>query len=375
MVFAIRFLLFSWVVLTSIGSAAQTPRPTPTPTPDDEGEVIRVDTQLIAVPVAVATGANAVRGLKASNFIIYEDGKRQEIADFSATAEPFEIALLLDTSGSARNELQLIKNAAKIFINSLRPGDRISIIAFDTDRSDAKPFAMGDVVIPLSSDRRALSDAVERIAVSNGTPLYDSMVEIASKVFREPPSKDFVGRRAMVALTDGVDSTSVNDFATAKEELAGRGIISFFISVDTRDFFESGLLGDCQSATRFSVQQIRRYYKSFAPKARAEKAVNFCQLGDFERLAVSKKLYEIANVEMQELAKTSGGKVFPVGELAEARGAFRAVAVEIGTKYTLGYYPTNDKRDGTYRKIKVELKGVPAGAVLRTREGYTAPKN
>ena len=163
MLFAIRFLVFGCVVLTSVVAGAQTPRPTATP--DDEGEVIRVDTQLIAVPVAVATGANAVRGLKASNFIIYEDGKRQEIADFSATAEPFEIALLLDTSGSARNELQLIKNAAKIFINSLRPGDRISIIAFDTDRSDAKPFAMGDVVIPLSSDRRALSDAVERLSL------------------------------------------------------------------------------------------------------------------------------------------------------------------------------------------------------------------
>ena len=106
-----------------------------------------------------------------------------------------------------------------------------------------------------------------------------------------------------------------------------------------------------------------------------EKAVNFCQLGDFERLAISKKLYEIADSEMNDLAKTSGGKVFPVGDLSEARTAFNNVADEIGTKYSLGYYSSNEKRDGTYRKIKIELKGLPAGSKVRAREGYTAPVN
>ena len=64
-----------------------------------------------------------------------------------------------------------------------------------------------------------------------------------------------------------------------------------------------------------------------------------------------------------------------MAELSDARNAFKAVAEEIGTKYTLGYYPSNEKRDGAYRKIKVELKGVPAGTVVRAREGYTAPAN
>ena len=83
----------------------------------------------------------------------------------------------------------------------------------------------------------------------------------------------------------------------------------------------------------------------------------------------------MADAEMDELARSSGGKVFPVGDLSEARGVFRKVAEEIGTKYTLGYYPTNEKRDGTFRKIKVTVKGVPAGATVRAREGYTAPSN
>ena len=75
------------------------------------------------------------------------------------------------------------------------------------------------------------------------------------------------------------------------------------------------------------------------------------------------------------MLRASGGRVFPVADLTEARSAFKSVADEIGTKYTIGYYPSNDKRDGTYRKIKVELKGLPLSTQLRAREGYTAPLN
>jgi len=78
---------------------------------------------------------------------------------------------------------------------------------------------------------------------------------------------------------------------------------------------------------------------------------------------------------MQKLAKNSGGKIFSVVDLTEARAAFKKVADEIGTKYSLGYYPSDDKRDGTYRKIEVKLKGIPAGAQVQARDGYTAPKN
>lgn len=342
----------------------------------DKDEIIRVDTQIVDVPIAVtnAKGA-AVSGLKQSNFVVYEDGKRQEIADFSATAEPFEVALLLDTSGSTRNDLQLIQRAALDFINSLRSGDRVAIIAYNTGRDDKQMFHVSEVVSFLTGDRRLLGTAIDKVRTSNGTPYYDSLLQVVGQVFRERPSVDFRGRRAVVALTDGVDSTSSADFESAKAELEQAGIISFFIKVDTRDFFEEGLLGDCSSATRFSTAQIRRYYRSISAKGNMEKTFDFCKLGDFERLAISKRLYEIADIEMNELARNSGGRVFPVGDLSEARNAFKSVADEIGTKYTIGYYPSNDKRDGTFRKIKVELVNVTKGTSVRAREGYTAPSN
>ncbi len=339
-------------------------------------EIIRVETQLVDVPMAVISSSGVpLKGLKAENFVVYEDGKPQEIIDFSAASAPFEVALVLDTSGSARADLPLIQRAARDFIANLRPGDRVAIIGYNTGRRNNQAFAVSEVLSPLTDDRKLLQSAINNAKTSNGTPYYDSLVQVAESVFSQRPADEFRGRRALVALTDGVDSSSAADFGIVKQEFGQIGVVSFFIKVDTQEFFEQTLLGDCESAIRFSTAQIRRYYRTILAKGNMEKASNFCQLGDFERLAISKKLYEIADAEMNELAKTSGGKVFPVGDLSEARNAFRSVADEIGTKYTLGYYPSNDKRDGTFRKIKVVAKGLPAGTQIRNREGYTAPAN
>jgi Ca-activated chloride channel family protein len=344
---------------------------------EEEEEPLRIDTQLVDVPFVVTDKAGKpLLNLKKNNFIVYEDGKPQEIMDFNATAAPFEIALLLDTSGSTRADLPLIQRAAENFIASLRPGDRVSIIAYQTVIKDNRKVAVSDVLSNLTDNRGKLKEVLAELKTSGGTPYYDSLVQIIEKVFNEKPKDEFRGRRALVALTDGVDSTSLADFAEARELMTEAGIVSYFIQIDTREAVEEKLLGDCSSeTTRFSRAQLTRYYRTFPAKSNIEKISDFCLLGDFERLAVSKRLYELANLEMNALAQNSGGKVFPVADLSEARTAFKMVADEIGTKYSLGYYPSNDKRDGTYRKIKIELKGVPAGTVIRAREGYTAPSN
>lgn len=342
----------------------------------DEDEVIRVDTQLVDVPVVVTDKAGKpLLNLKPTNFLVYEDGKRQEVSDFSATAAPFEVALLLDTSGSTRADLALIQRAADSFIASLRSGDKVSIVAFDTAVRDGKKTAVSRVLTKLTDDRAKLRETLAQVKTSNGTPYYDGLLQVADDIFRDQPKDEFRGRRALVALTDGVDSVSLADFAEVREKFEQAGIISYFIQVDTREFFETGLLEDCEIGTRFSAAQIRRYYRQFGAKSNVEKTFDFCRLGEFEKLAISKNLYELADAEMQNLAKTSGGKVFAVADLSEVRAAFKKVSDEIGTKYSLGYYSSNEKRDGTYRKIKIELKGVPPGSVIRAREGYTAPAN
>ena len=88
---------------------------------------------------------------------------------------------------------------------------------------------------------------------------------------------------------------------------------------------------------------------------------------------ISRRLYNLARQEMSEMARGSGGKNFSAATLNDARAAFAQVANEIGTQYSLGYYPSNKARDGRFRQIKVELRGVK-DANVRAREGYYAPK-
>ena len=340
--------------------------------PTEEKEVIRVDTEVVDVPLTVTdkTG-KPVLNLKKNNFAVFEDGKPQEIEEFAAINAPFEVALLLDTSGSTRADLDLIRAAARVFINSLRPGDRVSIVAFRSVVKDNRSVSVPDVVNPLTDDRTSLRSALDRVGTGNGTPYYDALLEVAETVFKGTPREEFRGRRALVALTDGVDSASVSNFDSARQALSDRGVSAYFINLNTRDFFEDKLLGDCEAAMRFSQAQLSRYYATFSRDSKLERISDFCRLGDFERLAISKTLYELADLEMKALAKLSGGRVFPAADLNDARTAFTQVAADIGTRYNLGYYPTNDKRDGKFRSIRVELKGLPAGANVRAREGYT----
>jgi VWFA-related protein len=344
----------------------------------DEGDVVRVETQLVSVPAVVTNSAGRpVPGLRAENFLLFENGQQQKITNFATTEAPFEIALLLDTSGSTRVDVGLIRQAANAFIEALRPGDRVAIVGFNTARQGSTVAAKVEVLSKLTDDRKVLRTAIENLGSSNGTPFYDALERIADEVFHEAPREEVRGRRAVVALTDGVDSTSESDFQTVRLRLSRAGVASYFIQVNTEDFVEDRLLKDCEDDGRLtlSAKQLRRYRQVFFPRARPEDYVDFCQMGQFERMQISRDLYNLARREMDELAKASGGKNFLAATLPDARAAFARVATEIGTQYSLGYYPTNKARDGKFRTIHVEVQGAPEKAQVRAREGYIAPKS
>jgi VWFA-related protein len=342
----------------------------------DEGDVVRVETQLVTVP-AVVTDKNGrpLPTLKMDNFSILEDGKAQTLTNFATTEAPFEIALLLDTSGSTRQELGLIRDAANEFLSALRPGDRVAIVGFNNAPGAKGILATVDVLSSLTDKRVVLRNAIATLGTSNGTPFYDALSRVADEVFRNPPADEFRGRRAVVALTDGVDSSSNSDFAEARGKLARVGAATYFIQVSTEDYVEDRLLKDCQDDGRLalSAKQLERFRRLFVPSAQKEDYQDFCRLGQFERMDISRRLYDLARQEMSELARASGGRNFAAATLPEARGAFAQVANEIGTQYSLGYYPSNKARDGRYRQIKVEVRGV-TGATVRARDGYLAPK-
>ncbi|MDQ3819888.1 MAG: VWA domain-containing protein, partial [Acidobacteriota bacterium] len=275
------------------------------------------------------------------------------------------------------DELGLIRRAARAFIDALRPGDRVAIVAFNSTSDDANGLATVDVLSKLTNNRDALQAALEKMGASNGTPYYDALMKISEDVFREPPREELRGRRAIVALTDGVDSTSGSEFVDARARLERAGVACYFIQVNTEDFVENRLFQDCQQygTLRLSRTQLERYRRIFLPKVDAASFDDFCRMGPFERMQINRTLYALARREMKDLALSSGGKTFPANDLRDARSAFTQVANEIGTQYSLGYYPTNKAHDGRFRAIKVEVKGVGGGTQVRAREGYYGPKS
>jgi VWFA-related protein len=341
-----------------------------------DDDVVRIETQLISVPAVVTdrTG-RPLTGLRADDFQVFEDGRQQKLANFATMEAPFEVALLLDTSGSTRADVGLIRRAALDFIAALRPGDRVAIVAFNTKQEGSEKLAEVELKAKLTDDRDELEEAVESIGASNGTPFYDSLERVAKEIFRDKPKDDMRGRRALVALTDGVDSTSAADYEETRELLKRAGVVSYFIQVSTEDFVEERLMQDCQDsgALRLSRTQLERYRRVIAPGADAADFSNFCQMGQFERMHISRTLYNIARREMSQLARDSGGKTFAAADLRDARRAFHQVAEDIGTQYSLGYYSNNTARDGTFRAIRVTVRGVK-DAQVRAREGYRAPK-
>lgn len=194
-------------------------------------------------------------------------------------------------------------------------------------------------------------------------------------IFRDTPRPEVRGRRALVALTDGVDSSSASDFASVRANFLQAGLLAYFVQVDTEEYVEARLLVDCQDdrTLRLSHAQLERYRRTFDSRADKDDYADFCHLGSFERMAVSRSLYQLARQEMGHLARDTGGRTFAVNDLHAARNAFAEVSAEIGRQYSLGYYSSNKTHDGRFRQIRVEVHGL-AGAQISAREGYETTK-
>ena len=224
-------------------------------------------------------------GLKTENFKLFENGQLQNIADFATTETPFEIALLLDTSGSTRNDIELIREAALSFIDALRKGDRVAIVGFGNGRQGPSV----DVLSRLTDDRKQLRNAIDDLGNTSGTPFYDGLERVADEIFREPPREEVMGRRALVALTDGVDSTGRAEFETARAKLLRVGRRQLISSKSTRkSLSRTRLLRPCGEGVVLSTKQLRRHRRIFQPRMRLEDITDFCEMGSFERMQMSR---------------------------------------------------------------------------------------
>lgn len=212
---------------TPLPSQQQSPQKSPAQPQDPAGDTLKIDTDVITVPVVASDRANAyVYDLRREEFTVYEEGVKQELAFFGQVREPFHVVLMLDTSLSTQQKLAQIRRAAHEFIEQLHGGDRLKIISFDDTVKDWGDF---------TGNRSELRRMINEVNSGKGTKLYDAIKLALNSLGRVK-----VNRKAIVILTDGVDwhsdSSTFDGTLTMLEEAA---VITYPIRYDTRHEVEA----------------------------------------------------------------------------------------------------------------------------------------
>ncbi len=359
------FLASASLTLQPIGAApsprtAQDPPPPPSQQrqqpPGQQGQqgqqpqegqqgLIKVDTSLVNVPVIVTDRAGQfITGLGRPSFRIFEDGVLQEISSFSSTEAPFNVALLIDTSHSTQRKLGAIRKAALTFVKQLQPRDRVAIVTFD----DQVTF-LGD----FTSDRKSLESSIASVKSNYRTSLYDAIARTVNEKLSNIP-----GRKAIVVLSDGVDTASkLASFDEALELVATAGVIAYSIQYETRN--DGGPI-----MKPMQLPGIKFVPSSFV-------APQTPRSGSGQTAPRDK--YLVAADFLKFLAMGSGGRYLRAESIESTSYAFALIAEELRNQYTLAYYSTNEKRDGRFRAINVRLDS--ANLYVRARSGYRAPLN
>jgi VWFA-related protein len=304
------------------------PEPAQTPQEVDDDEVVRVESDIVTVNVSVVDRASGrgMAGLTASDFHVYEDNVEQRVEHFESAEGPFDLLLLLDLSGSTARVTDTIRAAARRFVESTRARDRVAIVAF---------AGAAQLVSPLTADRGALYSAIDRVARPEGdTRLYDAVGYALEYMTR---TQDPARRRAVIVLSDGLDSTLPN--------VTGRGSALAYEELRSRAQEFDGIL--------YAVWTNTEFYEAFSPED------------------IQPETYDLAHDRMKELADAGGGAFYEVDRLEDLAGAYERVVADLGTVYSLSYRPTNKHRDGRWRAIRVRLPRLPS-AVARGRRGYFA---
>lgn len=363
----------------------------------DDGEAVKVETNLVTVPVIASDqGGRYVPDLKAEEFNLSEDNAEQKVAFFATVSEPFSVVLMIDTSASASVEkLRQVQEAAVSFTEQLREGDRVKVISFDDEVRDLCDF---------TSDRGVLASAIRSTRQGKGTRLYDAFDQ-AYRALRR-----LKGRKAVIMLTDGVDYRSdrrtYEDNRRAVEE---SDVIVYPVRFDTRAETErllreqarggsgpvdlGGVLGRIPGMPPGSVVINRRggsgrdteddrRNPNDLPDATSRRPGEGTgttspprdrdEASDQSIARMLDILYRTADDYLNELARTTGGRLVSADNPLLLRRSFQQIADELRTQYSLGYYPANAARDGKYRKIRVRT--TRKGVALRTRPGYRARK-
>jgi len=290
----------------------------------DSGITFRINSDLVSVVTTISRRSpNDRLDLSREDFEVLEDGVPQEIANFARDAEqPLKVIMLFDTSLSVMQKIEFERRAAaKFFERVIRPQDQAALFAFSSDIDVLQGFT-GKV--PL------LVNAMKHLWAQGATSLYDAVFLAADYI------KPVQGRRVIVVVSDGGDTTSQKTLLTALANAQRSDVMIFAVFTGNRGFSEN--LRDLAGERALETMTSETGGALFRPIA---------------------------------TPGTQGGET-DEQSIRELDLAFNDLAEQLRRQYTLGYYSTNDKRDGLFRKLAVRIK--KPGYTARARLGYYAPK-
>jgi VWFA-related protein len=310
----------------------------------DAGDVIRVSTTLITIPVSVMDrDGRYVPNLQKEEFRIWEDGVEQEVAFFQSVDKPFSVVLMLDTSPSTQFRLEDIQDAAISFVNQLRADDKVMVVSFNDNIKILSEF---------TTDRRKLTRAIERARTDDGTRLYDAVDMVINQQLSRVQ-----GRKAIVLFTDGVDTTSRRaSFESNVMDAQELDALIYPVQYNTAD--DMNVMNYPVGRPSDVWDQILGGIFGGGGRRR----------GGGNRGGGVRDEYEVADRYLMELANNTGGREYRADSLQNMSSAFANVAEELRRQYSIGYYPKRPPEAGQRRSIRVRAR--QPNLAVRARDSY-----
>lgn len=338
------------------------------PADSDDTQIIRVDTQIVTIPVKVSDRKNRFYGgLKKEDFRVFEDDVEQEIAYFSNEEQPFTVALVLDMSYSTKFKIGEIQAAAIAFIAQLRVQDRVLVISFDQEVH---------MLCEATNDRQRIYRAIKSTKIATGTSLYDAV-----DITMNERLKRIQGRKAIVLFTDGVDTTSrlAHDMSNIRDAMELDALI-YPIRYDTYADVQAMKNGGTVTrlplpgGTTGTVTTNKGDPGGNRPQE-TPGSIPFPlpvpQVGGSSgsNRGTTQEDYQNAEKYLDALANNTGGRVYLAYNTANLNDSFTKIASELREFYSLGFYPKEDSTIGKKKKLKVRINNQP-GLAVRARDSY-----
>ncbi len=346
------------------GSVKKSPaKPTPSPTPKrslldllgepppplpvkekpepeiNPGDVVKVETTEVMLPVTVRDGSGRLVGdLVRDDFRIFEDNSQQPLRDLALRQVPVDAVLMVDTSSSTARNLEDFRRAAAGFADRLGTEDRISLMKFDDNVQLLQDW---------TKSRFQLRRALNRIEPGMFTRFNDALLLAAHEQYGATQS-----RRAVIVLTDGIDS--------------GRGTT---LAVALRALLEAQVTVYIVSNTEISRAAKRSELESLNGGSESVRRFNKLKIDD---LQMGLRALDQSEEMLQQLTSATGGRLYTPHGFDALESTYAEVAEELRHQYALYYTPQNKNRDGAFRRVRVET--INPSYQTHSRVGYYAPK-